>query len=122
MKRNQTGLSSITLLLVLLAGAFILLAGFKIVPLYLDNYFVKSSIDSLQDEDIRKMSDRQIRNALGRYFTINGVRDIKVDQVKIERETDKVIVKLDYEKRIDFIANIDVVVSFENWFDTSEYR
>lgn len=122
MKRNQTGLSSITLLLVLLAGAFILLAGFKIVPLYLDNYFVKSSIDSLQDEDIRKMSDRQIRNALGRYFTINGVRDLNAGQVKIERETDKVIVKLDYEKRIDFIANIDVVVSFENWFDTSEYR
>jgi len=113
-------MSSIPLLLVLMAGAFVLLAVFKIGPLYLDNYFVKSSIDALQDEDIRRMNDVQIRKALDRYFLINGVRDISASAVKIERETDRVTVKLDYEKRINFFSNLDVVVSFENHHEATQ--
>jgi len=120
MKKYQSGLSSISLLLVLVGGAFVLMAAFKVGPLYIDNYFVKSSVDALQDEDVRQMSNRKIVSALDRYFLINGVRDINLDMVKIERNETKTLVKVDYEKRINFIANLDVVVSFENHYDTSQ--
>jgi hypothetical protein len=120
MKSKQTGLSSIGLLLVLLAGAFVLMAVFKVGPLYLDNYFVKSSVDALQDEDVRKMSNTQIVKALNRYFLINGVRDHSAKSVKIVREESKTIVKMDYEKRVNFIGNLDIVVSFQNHYDTSQ--
>ncbi|MCK9503060.1 MAG: DUF4845 domain-containing protein [Porticoccaceae bacterium] len=122
MKKFQTGMSSLTLLLVLMAGAFVLLAAFKIGPLYIDNYFVRSSVNALQDEDVSKMSDHQIRTTLDRYFIINGVRDLSSRDVKIDRDSARTLVMMDYEKRIDFFANLDVVVSFENHFDTSDYQ
>lgn len=121
MNRFQSGMSSLTLLIVLIGSAFILLSVFKIGPLYLDNYFVKSSVEALQDEDVRKMSNRQIYNALSRYFTINGVRDISPKVAIIERSDTKTLVKIDYEKRVNFFGNLDVVVRFENHFDTSNY-
>ncbi len=119
--QRQKGLSSLTLLLILGAVSFILLAAFRLGPLYIDNYFVSASVESLQDEDIGDMSDHEIVSALGRYFTINGVRDISARQAKIERNTEGVLVKLDYEKRVDFFANVDVVVTFKNRFDSSQY-
>lgn len=121
MKSKQTGMSSIALLLVLMAGAFVLMAAFKVGPLYLDNYFVKSSVDALQDENVREMSNQQIIAAIDRYFLINGVRDIQAKTAKIERDAKHVVVMIDYEKRINFISNLDVVVRFENHFDTSDY-
>lgn len=120
MKKYQSGLSSISLLLVLVGGAFVLMAAFKVGPLYIDNYFVKSSVDALQDEDVRQMSNRAIVTALDRYFLINGVRDIDSSIIKIERNETSTVVKVDYEKRINFIGNLDVVVRFENHYDTSQ--
>ena len=120
MKTRQTGLSSFGLLLVLVAFAGVLLVVFRIGPLYVDNYFVKASVDSLRDENVRQMSDRAIRGALSRYFTVNGVRDISVNSAEIERDTRFVIVKVDYEKRVNLLGNIDVVVRFENHYDTRD--
>ena len=122
MNNHQKGMSSLTLLVIMLAGAFVLLAVFRVGPLYLDNYFINSSINALQDEDISRMSDTQIRKALDRYFLINGVRDRSAKEAEIERRKDGIAVKLDYEKRIDFLGNLDVVVTFENHFDTADHR
>lgn len=120
-KQSQLGMSSLSLLLVLIAVAFVLMAAFKIGPLYLDNYFVKSSVESLQDEKITEMSDVQIHKALYSRFIVNGVRDIDVKQALIERSSKGVVVDLSYEKRVNFIGNVDVVVIFNNRFDTSNF-
>jgi len=122
MKKFQTGISSLSLLLVLMAAAFALLTAFKVGPLYVDNYFVRSSVNALQDEDVKNMSDIQIRRALDRYFIINGVRDLSSRDVDVKRDSRRILVTLDYEKRINFFANIDVVVKFENHFESSNYR
>jgi outer membrane lipopolysaccharide assembly protein LptE/RlpB len=121
MKRIQTGMSSISLLLVLAACGFVLLIAFKIGPLYIDNYFVRASVNSLQEMDVRSVSDREVKKALSRYFMINGVRDISPDSATVERDTKHAVVKLDYEKRVPFFGNVDVVVRFENHFDTLDY-
>lgn len=121
MNKNQSGISSVALLLVMVAGAAILLVAFRIGPLYIDNYFVKASVESLEDENVRDMSDRQIRTALDRYFVVNGVRDISTKSVKIERDARDVTVKLDYEKRTNLIGNLDAVVLFQNHYSTKDY-
>lgn len=120
MLNKQSGLSSLAVLLILIACASVLLVVFKVGPLYIDNYFVKASVDSLRDEDIESLSDHSIRSALSRYFTVNGVRDISVKIAKVERNAKYVIVKVDYEKRINLFGNLDVVTRFENHFDSRD--
>ena len=121
MNTRQKGMSSLTLLTVLVAIAFVLLVIFRVGPLYLDNYFVRSSVNALQNEDIRIMSNHQIYGALNRYFTVNGVRDISARDAEIERHNTHTVVTLSYEKRAHFFANLDVVVTFTNQFDSADY-
>lgn len=116
----QRGMSSLSLLAVLCIGGFFLLALFRVGPLYLDNYFVGAAMESMREEDFHKMDDAEIFKKLFSYFTINNVRDIKRSTVKIERPKDGTLIKVDYEKRVNFLGNLDVVVKFENHLHSSQ--
>ncbi len=117
--RYQHGMSSLSMLVLLAVIGFFLTALFKIGPLYLDNYFVAASIKSLKNEKIHEISDVQIRRTLDKLFTINGVRDITAREVKVDRQKTNTIVSMAYEKRVPFMGNIDVVVKFNNVYDTA---
>lgn len=115
----QRGLSTLGLLVTLAIVGFFFTAAFKIGPLYLDNVFVKDALDSLRDKNVAEMTDSEIRSSVGDYFNINNVRDINTKQIAITREKERVLVDVDYEKRVPFLSNIDIVVSFKNHFDSS---
>lgn len=115
----QRGLSLLGLLVGLAIGSFFFTAAFKVGPLYLDNLFVKDALDSLKQEKPAEMTDSEIRSTVGNYFNINNVRDIDVKQIEITREKERVLVDINYEKRIPFLGNLDVVVVFDNRFDSS---
>ncbi len=44
-----------------------------------------------------------------------------MSDIEIVRERTHTLVKVDYEKRVHFIANIDVIVAFNNHFNTAQY-
>ncbi len=117
--RYQQGMSSLSMLVLLAVIGFFLTALFKLGPLYLDNYFVSASINSLKNEKIHEISDQQVRRILDKLFTINGVRDITAREVKVDRQKTRTLVIMAYEKRVPFIGNIDVVVKFDNVYDSA---
>ncbi|MDM3869824.1 DUF4845 domain-containing protein [Porticoccus sp. W117] len=118
--KSQRGMSSLGLLLIIGIAAFFLLCAFRVGPLYLDDSFVGSSLDKLRDDDLENMSNSEIRSQISRYFTVDGVRDISTKQIKIDRKRDTVILTLDYEKRVEFLGNLDVAVRFSHKIDSSE--
>lgn len=118
-QRKQTGLSALAMLVVLAVAGFFLTIATRVGPLYLDNSFVNSAMQSLASEPIHEMSDANIRRRLQKSFTVNNIRDVYAKNTVIERRKTTTIVSLDYERRIHFIANVDVVVMFKNTYDTS---
>ena len=120
MRQNkQQGLSALGILLVLTIAGFFLTIATTIGPLYLDNSFVNAALQSLSSEPIHKLSDGKIRRRLQDSFTVNNVRDVNAKDTVIERKKTATTVSLDYERRINFLANVDIVVVFENTYDTS---
>ena len=120
MRQNkQQGLSALGILLVLTIAGFFLTIATKVGPLYLDNSFVNAALQSLASEPIHKLSDAKIRRRLGDSLRINNVRDVNAKDTVIERKKTATTVSLDYERRINFLANVDIVVVFENTYDTS---
>ena len=95
---------------------------FRVGPLYLDNYFVAAALESMGAEDVHQLSDAEVRRKLRNYFTINNIRDINVRDVAIERSAEGTVIKVDYEKRVDFLGNADVVVTFTNHLNSADYR
>jgi hypothetical protein len=121
MKHNkQKGMTVLGGLIVLLILGFFLTAAFKVGPLYLDNSFVRAALDSLAHENVHTLTDKDVRRKLSSSFDINNIRDVDMKQLKIIREKTKTLVTLNYEKRIEFMGNVDVVVRFENSYDSSK--
>jgi len=118
-QHKQRGLSALGILLILTIGGFFLTIATTIGPLYLDNSFVNAALQSLSSEPIHKLSDGKIRRRLQDSFTINNVRDVNAKDTVIERKKTATTVSLDYERRVHFFANVDIVVVFENTYDTS---
>lgn len=118
-QHKQRGLSALGILLVLTIAGFFLTVATTIGPLYLDNSFVNAALQSLSSEPIHKLSDGKIRRRLQDSFTINNVRDVNAKDTVIERKKTATTVSLDYERRVHFFANVDIVVVFENTYDTS---
>ncbi|WP_461481863.1 DUF4845 domain-containing protein [Porticoccus sp.] len=117
---KQQGITVLGALVALVLAGFFITAGLKVGPLYLDNSFVKAAMDSLAEENIHTMTDAQVRRKLADFFDINNVRDIDMKDIKIEREKTRTLVSLNYEKRVNFMANLDVVVRFNNSYDSSK--
>ena len=118
-QHKQEGLSALAILVLLAVIGFFLTIGTRIGPLYLDNSFVDAALQSLADETVHKMSDAQIRRKLQAAFTVNAVRDVYAKDTVIERKKTATTVSLDYERRVHFLANVDIVVVFKNTYDTS---
>ena len=120
MTRNrQIGASSFTLLFMLIMGALAITLAIKLLPLYLDNNSVNSVINSMgEDQKLQTYQDKQIRQKIQSRLTINNIRDFDGKNIVIKRDNGLLTIDANYEKRENIFKNIDVVVSFENHFET----
>ncbi len=117
---TQKGMSSIGWLLVLLVLGFTLLCLFRMVPAYVDDRFIQEALKSLT-EDVNKvdeMSNEEIRKKVGHFFVMNNIRSQSPKIIEIERTRDAVLVSANYEVRVPIIYNVDVVMTFNNVWDS----
>ncbi len=85
----------------------------RLVPVYIEYFNVKASLERLASEQgLGKSSGRQIKDRLLRQFDINNIENVEREDVKIAKEGRKKTVIVDYEVRRPLIANIDMVVHF----------
>lgn len=108
-----------TMYLVLSLGFFVYLA-FTIVPPYVDNMFIQAALKDLggSESDLTSMSKSEVRSKLRKYFQINNIRGEVTEQIKVQRKDGAMIVSVDYQKRLPLFSNAEVVLTFENHWNS----
>jgi len=116
---RQTGASSLGIMAAILVVAALVTVGVKVGPLYMDNISLNSAIKSAASKDFHALSAGEIRQALQKTFQVNGIKvnTKKIDIKKTDRET---TLTYKHEERANVISNIDVVVTFENYYSTAD--
>ncbi len=115
MSRGQKGASVFLMLCYTMAAAFLVMTLFKVVPVYVDNLTIRSVLDSLdQRPTIRQSTPAEVKDWIDKGFQINGIRGIARDAVRVRQSGAFLTAEINYERRIDLFANVDVVISFEN--------
>ncbi len=111
---RQRGWTMIGALVILILLAFVVLIGFRVVPMYLDYFTVKSTLEALQSEHgVAKMSKLDIQKSIQRRFDVGYVEVVTAKDVKIRlAKNGGRIVELVYEDRRPLIANLEVVGKF----------
>jgi len=118
---KQNGMSSLVLLFLLSSVGFFVLCAFKLVPAYAENRYIEEALKSLGEEGsaLPDMTKGQIRKKLNKFYMVNNVRSKGAQEIKVERTSKSTIVHVDYEVRTPLFLNIEIVVSFENYLDSS---
>ena len=113
MKRKQGGMTMLGFLITLSVVILFLFCGMKIVPMYIEYYSVKKALASIANEqDTSSATKDKIRAMFARHITIDYVKIIKPDMLKIEATDSGFNLTVDYERREELIANLDVVGRF----------
>ncbi len=123
--KHQTGAAPLSMFLLLVGFAFTLTCFLKLFPIYQDSLLVKNALKDIaakHPNDLKELTKAQISSELSKFFMVNNVRDpaIDVNRVTLDRLRDKTVFHLNYEVRINFMKNIDLVVWFNNELDSSK--
>lgn len=114
-KHHQYGRSLYSLAFTLGALGFVLFTAYKIVPVYVDYLTITEVVEDMKLEDaVASKHPRAIREILTKRFNTNNLWDYELDDtVKIQKDPKHgIAMHIDYERRIPFIYNLDVVAKF----------
>ncbi|WP_226664868.1 DUF4845 domain-containing protein [Microbulbifer aggregans] len=118
---RQRGMSYWGWLFVLAIFGFGLTIVSKMGPAYIDAHYVEEGLQTLSEIDnVRELSNSEIKRELDRYFTINNVRGEPTKAVKIIRGADSTLVSINYELRQPLFKNVDVVMKFDKQLNTAK--
>jgi len=113
--RLQRGRSLLAILAILVVVGFFALLGVRLAPVYLDYWTIVSVAESVQeDPEYDGGSLREVRRALKTRMTLNNLRSYDDDIYSLSRADDGGYnIDIVYEKRVPFIANVELVAAFE---------
>lgn len=112
---RQDGMTYLGMLIMLVVIAFCAVVLIKVLPLYMEHFKVKSSLDSLaQDtkDSQAALSPVEIEQHLLKRLSINDVQHVKKENIQVTREGRKIVVTVDYEARVTLFDNLDLVARF----------
>ncbi len=112
--RYQAGLGALGWLVVLAIASFALTCFFKIGPVYLDYWNTKNAVEVVVNGGkAASMSKDELRSAVQKQLDVSMIKTITAKEVRITDERGGRELDASYEKRVALIANIDVVVKFD---------
>ena len=114
--RHQKGMTAIAMALILVMIAFFAMLVLRLFPIYMEHFSVTSHLKSLSNESgIAAKTNKEIISTLIKRFQIDDVKNVNDEHIFIEREKNgHVNVAIEYEVRTPALANIEMVVHFED--------
>lgn len=110
MNRKHSGITMIGFLITLAVVMLFVYCGMKIIPMYSEYYSVKKALASLANEpDITNTSKEKIRELFFKRLYMSYANNVKPEALKIESRDDGYLMTVDYERREQLIANLDIV-------------
>jgi hypothetical protein len=106
------------LMFLLIFGAFVLLLGLKLFPVYLESFKIDKALRGvIEQSDIGQRSKREISLALTRRLDIDDVRSVNEGNFqkfgKITKKGNRVIIEIVYEKVEPLVGNLSLLATFE---------
>ncbi|MBZ0205302.1 MAG: DUF4845 domain-containing protein [Flavobacteriales bacterium] len=117
MHHKSKGITLIGFVIVLVVAGFFAYVAMKLIPAYTEYFGVVKSMDQLSKEPgVASKSLDQLRRDLGFKFSTQYVdeQNVPLSSVTAVRDAGKVILRTAYERRIPFMYNVDLLVSFDH--------
>jgi len=113
-KRQQTGMTTLGLTILMAFVGLIAFAGIRLTPIYLNYMKVAGVVSGVQKEfDGANATRSAIRSSISRRFDIEMVGEITARDVKVTKVEGGHEVAATYSHKSPFIANVSFIVDFD---------
>jgi hypothetical protein len=104
------------LLFVLSVLAFLIFVAFKLFPPYMEDFKVRTALDSLaRQTDVGSLGRGEIAETLRKRFEIDNVDAVKLDKdLIIEARGRTKVIRIKYEQVIPMVGNLSVLLEFDH--------
>ena len=124
-KKRQQGVTTWEAALYVFVFMFVLTMGVKLGPVYIEDHNIASAIEGVHESvgggnEAYDLTSGDVRSRLSKFFQVSMLPGELLKEVNVSREGGRVWLKLEYERRIPFVGNVDVVVRFSHEVDLSE--
>ena len=110
---SQRGVSKFGLLLLFVLIAGFLTAGLKVAPLYVDHNLITGICEELvENGEAANMTITDVRNRVSNSLRINNITGFELSNITMRKENNQPIITVNYERRVELFANLDVVAKF----------
>ncbi len=112
-RHSQQGLTTIGWIAVIGLFGLITVSGFKVLPMYIDYYSVRSVLDGLAKDDSVDVDSRsELWKSINRRLNINSVRTLTKKDFKFSRSDDITTITADYEVRKPYLGDLFIGAHF----------
>lgn len=117
LKTSQKGMTFWGVSFILLLIGFAVFNVLKLLPVYLESFAIESSVTSMESEGKAEFfsSAMEVKNTLRRRLSMNNVTVLEPQEdISVVREGNYYLISVDYEVRVPYMSNIELLVSFKH--------
>lgn len=112
---RQRGFISFCTLLIILSFMLALFLGGKLIPPYMENSNIQSSMEGLTRlESFEDQGSSSIRERLSKQFRVNGVQVVAANDIVIVTFRERYEVDVSYHVEIPMVSNLFIRLYFVN--------
>jgi len=114
MRNKQNGMTFLGFMVIGVLAGMLVFAGLRLTPVYLEYMKIVSVLDGAKNEfDGTAVELAMLRRSIQRRFDIEAVTIIRVQDIHLSASgTGGYILRVKYEHKAPYIANINFVVDF----------
>ena len=111
---RQRGMSLISFVVVLTVAGLFGTLTLRLVPVYLNNYKIKTSLEAIKSQpELAAKSRGEILGSIQKRWDVDSVSDATINDVIVTKSPEELQVRVTYDVVRPFVSNIDVVVHFD---------
>jgi len=107
---RQRGMSIIGMLLLLVVIGVVALIAMQVIPMYVQYYSIKSTIESVRKESVGDMSKEEIQRAIQKRFDIGYVTNVQAKDLNVRNDRSGKVLDLVYQDERKLIEGLYVVL------------
>lgn len=107
---RQRGMSVIGLLLLLVLIGAVALVAMRVIPMYVQYYSIKSTIETVRKESVGDMSKEEIQRAIQKRFDIGYVTNVQAKDLNVRNDRQGKVLDLVYQDERELIKGLFVVL------------
>jgi len=112
MRKTQTGVSLLGLLLVSAVLVAFAIVGMKLVPSYLEFMAVKKVVKAIAEEKGGAATVAEIRHSFALRASVDAIESVSATDLEITKEGGQLVISTHYRKEVPLVGNTGIYIDF----------